>query len=106
MLEQLVGAAGGLVEPWYFPLCVKKRSWTRACAPFWWSALLMAAWTHAFLLARSSLVLPLPNWEGRVKSRGSSNHRCSGLQTFVVGPFEGLFLFSTTVHCPPVAAAA
>ena len=48
----------GLVEPRYFPLCVRERSWTLASAPSWWGVLLMAAWTLAFLLARSSLVLP------------------------------------------------
>ena len=58
VLEQLVGTAGGLVEPRYFPLLVRRRSWTLACAPSRRSARLMADWTLAFHLVRSLLVLP------------------------------------------------
>lgn len=68
-----------LVEPRYLPLRVRKRSWTLALAPSRWSARLMADWIPAFRRARSSLVLPAPNCEGRVKSHGSPKHRCPGL---------------------------
>ena len=58
----------------------------------------------AFRLAKSSLVMPPPIWEGRVRSCGSPKHRCSGFQILVAGSL-GALVFWTTVHCPPEAAA-
>ena len=68
--------------------------------------MLIAAWTLAVLLPKSSLVLILPILDGSDRFRKSSIHRCSVLQVFVVGGSVPLFFRSTTVHGPLAAALA
>ena len=60
--------------------------------------MLIAAWTLAVPLARSSAVPLLPMVEDSDGSLFNSKHRCSGLNVFVLGPPAGTLLFVITVH--------